>query len=246
MAKGVGFNRNVRLDWLNAAAGIYAEGANTAEARARLEAIVGQDIASAENRRKAVDILVNIWGKATAPREALRASAIALFQASSTGSDRICLHYGMALGYYSFFRETAAAIGALCRYEAAVTPAMIKQRLYSDRGQLGSLEKAVERVMFSMRNWGILAEVRRYAYSPASPISTTSEDLQCWLLACALWAHPAEEIPFTDLVRLPELFPFRFAVGVDNLRGQPWFGVQRQGIGWDMLRYIGFAEKRTP
>ena len=124
------------------------------------------------------------------------------------------------------------------RHEDRLTPAMIKQRLVSGRGQLGSLEKAVERILFSLRNWGMLDETdQRYAYAPkrqAFPSSST--DLEAWLLACVLRAHPAEELPFADLLRLPELCPFRFTLSVDHLRAHSRFIVQRQGAGWDMVR----------
>jgi len=39
-------------------------------------------------------------------------------------------------------------------------------------------------------------------------------------------------------VHLPELFPFRFTLTVDHLRAHPWFVVQRQGAGWDMVRVV--------
>ncbi len=51
-----------------------------------------------------------------------------------------------------------------------------------------------------------------------------------------LEVHPVEELPFSDLVRLPELFAFQFIVQVDDMRGSLQFEVQRQGLGWDMVR----------
>ena len=240
MDKGIGFNRNITLPWLDAAAAFCAETDDPIELRARLEPVVGQRIASAANLRKAIDILVNIWVKSAGIAPEFRDEAVAYFQATSVIGDRIWLHYGLTLLYYSFFREVAAAIGQLGRYEDRVTPAMVKQRLISSRGQLGSLEKAVERIMFSLRNWGLLVESdQRYAYAPqgqAFPASST--DLEAWLLACALRAHPADELPFADLLRLPELFPFRFTLTVDDLRAHPQFAVQRQGAGWDMVGLV--------
>ncbi len=56
----------------------------------------------------------------------------------------------------------------------------------------------------------------------------------------ALTAHPAEELPSSDLVRLPELFPFRFTLTVEDLRGSTRFAVHRQGLGWDM---VGLARR---
>ena len=44
-------------------------------------------------------------------------------------------------------------------------------------------------------------------------------------------------LPFPDLVRLPELFPFRIAVTVDSFRTNKLFSVQRQGA-WDMVGLV--------
>jgi len=117
---------------------------------------------------------------------------------------------------------------------------MVKARLIAERGRLGSLNRAVERVVASLRNWGVLTGTeRRGAYAPQrGALPASFADLEAWLLACALYAHPAAELPFADLLHLPELFPFRFTLTVDHLRARPWFGVQRQGAGWDMVRVV--------
>jgi hypothetical protein len=237
MDKGIGFNRNIYLAWLNAAAAFCADIDDPAEIRARLEPVVGQRISSAVNRRKAIDILINIWVKSAEIAPELHSQAVAYYQKSPVVGDRIWLHYGLTLLYYPFFREVTAAIGQIGRYEDHITPAMVKQRLISGRGQLGSLEKAVERIMFSIRNWSMLTETdRRYAYAPQrQAFSASGTDLEAWLLACALRAHPAQELPFADLLHLPELFPFRFTLTVDHLRAHPGFVVNRQGSGWDMV-----------
>ena len=70
-------------------------------------------------------------------------------------------------------------------------------------------------------------------------------------MACTLCVHPAQEMPFADLLRLPELYAFAYTLGVDVLREHRWFAVQRQGAGWDMVRYFcrtdetgGYDDKR--
>ena len=155
-------------------------------------------------------------------------------------ADRLWLHYGLTLVTYAFFRQCTVAIGQFSRYEDAVTNKMAKERLASERGHLGSLDRPAERVVASLRDWGVLGESdRRYAYAPRrQALSASSVDLEAWLLACALYAHPAEELPFADLLRLPEMFPFRFTLALDHLRKHSWFVVQRQGGGWDMVRAV--------
>jgi hypothetical protein len=237
--KNIGFNRNIRLAWLDAAAAFCGETDDSAEIRARLETVVGQDVASEVNRRKAIDILINIWVKTGEFAPALRQQAVEGFRETSIVGDRLWFHYGLTLVYYSFFREVAAAIGKVTRHGDAVTPSMVKQRLIAERGQLGSLEKAVERVMFSMRDWGLLGDAAvRYAYRPErQSLGASSMELESWLLASVLQAHPAEALVFGDLVRLPEFFAFRFTVTLDYLRRSRDFEVERQGTGWDMVRF---------
>ena len=240
MDKNIGFNRNIHRPWLDAAAAFYSETEDLTLVRTRLEAVVGQDIKSEVNRRKAIDILINIWGKSVDIAPALHREALSYFQAASAIEDRLWLHYGMTLLAYPFFRAVAAAVGQLGRREPAITPAMVKERLIAERGELGSLEKAVERVLFSLRNWDLMApSEQRYAYAPQiQALATGHQALELWLVACALCAHPAEELPFADLLRLPELFPFRLTVRVDDLRQHPDFALQRQGDGWDMVRLL--------
>ncbi|NNJ13540.1 hypothetical protein EKD04_024760 [Chloroflexales bacterium ZM16-3] len=121
----------------------------------------------------------------------------------------------------------------------------MKQRLIAEIGQLGGLDKAVDRIVSSLRDWGIFVDTgERYTYSPPSPrIVTDNAALQLWLLQVVLTAHPAEEISFADLIRLPELFPFHFTVTIDNLRQSPTFEVQRQGVSWDMVRLTDEHQK---
>ena len=58
------------------------------------------------------------------------------------------------------------------------------------------------------------------------------------MLVVALTMHPAEQVPFADLVRLPELFLFKFSIGEDQLWASIRFEIHRQGLGWDMVRLV--------
>lgn len=248
MDKNIGFNRNIRLVWLDATAALCGASDDPGEIRRRLNPIVGEEIASAVNRRKTIDILINIWVKTGDVAPPLRSEAVARFASGSVAADRHWLHYGLTLLYYPFVREAAAAIGQLARFGDPITPGLVKQRLVASRGQLGSLEKAVERVIFSLRDWGLLVgSEQRNAYQPGEPaLSADDVGLESWLLACILHAHPAHELPFADLVRLPELFPFRFSLGTDHLRRSTRFSVQRQGVAWDMVGLASTASNEIP
>ncbi len=239
--KNIGFRRNIYREWMDAAAAFCTETADTSELRAHLDPIVAVRISSQECRRIALDILINIWAKSSISHPTLRADAINLYAGTESATDRLWLHYGMTLLAYPFFRLGAITIGQLSRHTEIITPKEVKTRMVAELGQLGALEKATERIIFTLRNWGVLAETdQRYAYRPLRrTLGASSPALEEWMLAVALTVHPAEELPFDDLVRLPELFPFRFALGVDQIRKSERFEVHRQGAGWDMVRLIG-------
>ncbi len=237
MDKGIGFNRNIKLEWLDATAAFCAEIDEGAAVRGRLQPIIHSEI-SAENTRKIIDILLNIWFKSRYERPALWHAAIKTFQETTTLSDRIWLHYGMTMTAYPFFWQAVTTIGQLSRYEEMITTAVVKQALFAELGQLGSVDAAVSRVIFSLRDWGILAageQRNEYALEYRAFI-TGKPELERWLLLCALYAHTAEQIPFADLLHLPALFPFKFTVSVQDLRQAAGFDIERQGGGSDMVR----------
>jgi hypothetical protein len=237
MNKNIGFRRNIYREWMDAAAVFCLETSDLSEMRARLDTIVAVQVPSRENRRMALDILINIWAKSGISYPTLRADAVKLYAGSESATDRLWLHYGMTLATYPLFRLGTVTIGQLSRHTEIITPKEVKARMIAELGQLGALEKATERIIFTLRNWGILAETdRRYTYQPLRRVLDASTPaLEEWMLAAVLTAHPAEGLPFDDLVRLPELFPFRFTIGVDQLRRSKRFEVHRQGAGWDMV-----------
>lgn len=240
MDKNIGFRRNIYLSWMDAAAAFCAETDDLDQVRERLDPVVAEQVKSRENRQKALSILLHIWGTSAATHPTLQGEAINLYAQSVTQADRVWLHYGMTLLTYDFFRLGVLIIGQLSRYSDDLTPKEVKQKVVAEMGELGAIEKATERILFSLRNWGVLAESeRRNTYRPLRRQLTASNfPLEEWMLAVTLTAHPAQEIAFADLVRLPELFPFQFTIDVDHLRQSKLLAVHRQGISWDMVRLV--------
>ncbi len=233
--KGLGFIRNINLAWLDAAADARLRNADPQALREELDHYLKQEMDGAESRRKTIDVLLGIWHKTALIDQDLHAQALD-FLLRIPINEKVWLHYGLTLLYYPFFRQTAAVIGQFARTGEPVTRAAVKNRLAADLGHLGSLNRAAERIVASLVDWGILVHQKKgNLYLPQlQAAKSDNRELQCWLLACALSAHPSDQIPFTDLIRLPELFPFRFIVTLDHLRGYPKFNIHRQG-SWDMV-----------
>lgn len=236
MDKNVGFRRNIYLDWLHAVVVQRLETNDPATIRLALEPVVGETITNADNLRMAIDILINIWCKTNLKYPQLHAEALDL-AGQIPKKDWIWLHYGLTCLYYDFFRFGVATIGHMSRYSETITSKDIKKRVFAEFGQYGALDKGTERIVFSLRNWGLLRETAtRSVYEPVRHgLTTFSPKLEYWLLAGALTAHPAHSLTFADLTYLPELFPFQLTINVDDMRRNDHFEIQRQGMGWDMV-----------
>lgn len=106
----------------------------------------------------------------------------------------------------------------------------------AERGQLGSIGRAVGQVLLSLSNWGfLLAGGKRHTYiAQYKTFTTHSAALQAWLLACALYSSSNQEMAVHDLIGSPCLFPFQFTINANDLR-RLGFRVQRQGLNLDMV-----------
>ncbi len=240
MDKAIGFRRNIYLEWMDAAAAYVTAGDGATALRAHLDPIVAHKVASAENRGYALTILAKIWLYNGEHYPQLHAAALNLYAAAAAPDDRRWLHYGMALAAYPFFQQTVRTIGRQVLRKDIFTLAELKSAMIADRGHPGGVAIAAERVVFSLQDWGLLkAGKRKNILSPPSPrLATADLGLQAWLVAVALTVHSGEELPYLDLIRLPELYPFAFTLTLDDLRRHPWFAVQRQGVGLDMVRLV--------
>ena len=236
MDKGIGFSRTILLDWLDVTASMCVQKMEPLGIRQHLADTISGTVTGTDAQRKTIDVLSAIWVKTEKTAPSLRQEALALFPTLSTSEERLWLHYGMTLVCYPIFRKVTAAIGQISRTEEIITRKMIKDRIAGEYGHLGALDRSVERIIASLTNWGALAHTeQKQNYRIILHQLIASESLQSWLLTCALQAHPSDAIPFDDLVHLPELYPFSITLGVDSLRRDGRFEVQRQGGRLDMI-----------
>ena len=237
MDKDIGFNRNIKLDWLNATASFCAETDDPAEIRERLEVVLSQDRSGVEAIRKSIDILINIWHKNKEQYPSLVEFATKHYQETFNPSDRLWLHFGLTSLYYSIFRETASVIGKLSKRGSLIMNKEVIKQLISERGHLGSLERSAQRIVSSLRDWELLVDSdKSFAYKARyRELETDSLELQVWLLQCAFIGKGVEQIPYEDLIRLPELFPFNINIGLDYIRKHTPFSVYRAGGGINMI-----------
>ncbi|MCX6083044.1 MAG: hypothetical protein NTW32_26240 [Chloroflexi bacterium] len=237
MDKGIGFSRTITLDWLDVVASLCIQTIEPLEIRHHLAETISGTVHGLEAQRKTIDVLTAIWLKTEKSVPQIRQQALVIFPTLSSPQERMWLHFGMSLVCYPFFRKCAAGIGQVARTQELITRKLIKDKIAGDYGHLGALDRSVERIIASLTNWGTLANTdQKQQYKIQFHSFLASENLQSWLLTCALYAHPSEGLPYNDLLHLPELYPFNLTIGVDSLRRDARFEVQRQGGGLEMVR----------
>lgn len=235
MTAVVGFDRKIKLDWLDALADRVAQDQDASTLRTYLHEILATDHPGEVARGKTVTVLMRIWARVPEEHLAIRAEAIELLKSISS-KDRIWLHWGMCLLAYPIFLELSSSIGRLLKLQDEITWGQVHRRLESSWGERTTVKKAVPRLVRSFVDWHVLIDSEdNKVFTAAAPHSSRSQKLQVWLLKTSHVAQGKEQIEANELLTLPNLFPFKITVGKADIRGTNGFEVHRQGLDMDMV-----------
>lgn len=235
MRKVVGISQRVRLSWLDAVPMRIEKSTSGAELRSFLNSHLSEELPGPESRAKTSGIIMRIWCAIPLDRIPLRDRALELLP-RITSQERIFLHWGMAALAYPFFRDTAEVIGRLLALQDDFTTAQVQDRMLTSWGDRTTSSDAVQRLITTFVDWGILCSTKaRGHFVSSKKISTDNISLQLWLLEALLKASSSDEIEAQQLLRLPESYPFSISVGVHDLRKDENFTVHRQGLDMDMI-----------
>ncbi len=239
MNRIIGFDRKLRLDWLDNTIGLCQDGLEPSILAERLDSRLAGEIAGSEARRKTITVLLRVWANVPEEQRSLRNEALDL--ASRVRPDeRLWLHWGMSLLAYPFFRDVAATVGQLGRLQGVFSQAQIQRRMIEGWGQRTTLERAVQRLLRTFVEWQVLGDAgRRGSYNLTPAHQTDDGDLALWLTDCALRANEAEQVPLRELERLPYNFPFELTAFIGNLRRSERFETTRQGLDLEMVALAG-------
>lgn len=248
MKKIVGISQKIRRSWMDAVLDRLAQTDDDGELRAFLDEYLTADLPGKESRAKAAGIVLRIWSGEPVDRLDLRRRALELLP-RITGHERIWLHWGMAATAYPFFRDTAEVIGRLLALQEGFTTAQAQVRMLTAWGDRSTTKEAVQKLITSMVDWNILQSTKTNGHFLQSrKMAASVPDLQLWLLEALVRANAADEIEASQLLRLPESFPFTLNIGLADLRRCEAFLVHRQGLDMDMvaLRNVKMEQSTKP
>lgn len=226
MPRMVGFTRIIKLPWLNKTLELAGEGFDASQMRSELEDYLSFEIKSDTNRRKTREILLLPWTAEDDSLSMLRPQALEL--AKSHPYEELAIHWGMLITTFPMFADLVRLIGKMSEYQDELTSAQIKQKVLDEWGERSTVVKGSEKMLASLNAIGVVKRVKmgRYALAPAISID---DDLSTFLLQADMLINPSSYRTYSELLRLPEMFPFEMSLGKERLNESKRFAIGNFG-----------------
>jgi hypothetical protein len=242
MKTSIGYNRTVKLAWLEAVAGLAGNGKNEKEIYSALSEMLKDQLsknseAKRGSREKTITLLIKTWVRVPKNLEDFRQRALKLFRAHPT-SDHIILHWAMTFVTYPFCKTVAEVIGRSLKLQGSVTAAQVQRRVREMLGERETVSRSTRYVIRAMQDWGVFStKGRQGIYKPVPLIPVENLDLARLLCEALLRSNKNEPILVKALESNPALFPFDLArINLRQVLADARFEVSRHGINEDMVR----------
>ncbi len=239
----IGFDRKIRVGWLDATARLAAAGLSAANVRERLDDVLDGEVAGESPysaRGKTKTVLLRIWVTVPEATVPLRDEALELVGRDGT-PDLRPLHWGMCLATYPFFRDVATIAGRLLALQGTVALSMVSTRITERYGVRSSVLRASQRVVRSMVDWDVLDETKRRGVFCAGPTIEvpgtvlSRSRVAGWLIEAALLASGRQSMRLESLVRHPMLFPFQSSATARDAMGRQRLELYRESASEDVV-----------
>ena len=204
----IGFDRELKLEWLDAVASRAAAGEPPVRVWLddHLSDLLG-GTGKGGHRGKTVTVLTRIWANVPSECVEVRDRAVKLLNGGDA-TDRLGLHWSMAIAVYPFFAEVVGVIGRLLVLQGEVDRQAVVRRMLESWGDRPAVSRGSRAVWTSIIGWGVLAEgARRGRYTRLASRLTVSREVGAVMVdALALSGNlTRQSLPDADL---PALFPF--------------------------------------
>ena len=244
----VGFDRKIRLSWLDATADWAAQGLSAAAIRKRLDRLLDDQVAGKGGhsaRGKTVTVLMHLWVLVPEKLVPLRDDGLVLLS-ESVERRRMPVHWGMCLATYPFFRDVAATTGRLLALQGRAPLSQIVRRMTESWGVRSTVTRAVQRVVRSFVAWGVVVETgERGIFAPAPKIGVHDPAVGAWLLEAGIADTDCQQYPLHSLVASASLYPFDLRLSARDLKRRPRLELHHRLDGpvvtWRATRQILWA-----
>lgn len=207
MAKMVGYACNIRAAWMKYARQLLSEGLSQEAYKANLNEYLSFEIASPVRLRKSREILMRVWYYDDENITPMRQEALRLIERYPDYEVAI----GLCLIYlaYPVVADISKIIGKLLDYQDFFTNGVLKQKLYDEWGERGSLETTSRRVTLTLKDMGFVNVIARTKYYP-QVLEIKEESIAAFLVCTAMRIDGSSYYPFAAINNFSVLYPFRY------------------------------------
>lgn len=240
MRPSIGFDRDIKLEWLDAVATQVAAGHTTSEVRSSIHSMLGGILARGKPgaaMTKTTTVLLHIWSQVPDNAVGLR-DRIAPVISDLSPQERLAAHWSMCIASYPFFLDVAANAGRLMSLQGEVSLATLRRRLAERWGDRSLMPQATRKVIRSMVSWGILRDIKPGLYAHREGLLQVGTRASTFLVEALLVGSGQRSMPLMDIERHPTLFPFRTAASLSVLRAAKQFSVHRQGVDMEIVELV--------
>lgn len=225
----IGFDRALRLEWLDLAATIAIQRMDLSEARPQMRTQLEGQLEGDNALVKTVRVIQRIWFPEEADHRRLRDDAAAIIT-QVPERERVAVHWSLTLATYPFFVDCAAAVGRLLRLQPSFTGTQVKRRLVDQWGDRDIVDRARRHVLQTLVWWDALSLVSKsgvYVSRPSQPVT----DIRCerLLLHAVLLSTSGIEQTTTDVLRSPVIYPFELTHDAATIMSDDRFTVSTTG-----------------
>jgi len=214
MAKMVGYACSIRLSWLNKAVQMLEENFPETKYKEKMNEYLSFEIDSPTRLRKTREILMNVWYYSSKELDKTREEAIALLAKYPEYSAPI--QYCMLCLTYPVFADVCKIMGKLYEFQDEVTNPALKQKLYDEWGERGTLEATTRRITLTLKEMEILKNEVKTRYT-LHKIEITNNDILDFIITQGMKLDGSSYYSYTELSNLYILFPFEYQVSKEIL-----------------------------
>ena len=220
MAKMVGMNVVVKEGWTKKAIALLSENLTEEEYKAALNEHLSFEIDSAINLRKAREILMRVWYRDTEGVEKLQKEGRDL--AIKYPDHLAAINWCMTALVFPAFADIARLMGKMFEFQDEITTTQIKQKMFDEWGETGTLQTVVAKIIGTMREIGGIKS-EKTGRQEAAAIEVKDEEVVSFMIRVAMTLDGSSYYAFSSLTDFPFLFPFQYRVSKEMLMADDRF-----------------------
>ena len=223
----IGYNRTVRLRWLDQVVDLILAGQDEEKIYQILSDMLRDQLsvsstAKRGSREKTITLLIKTWLRVPGRLVAFRNEGLQLFK-SATKPDRLALHWGMTMAAYPFWRSVADATGRLFRLQGTASASQVQRRMKEVYGEREVVSRSARYVLRAFADWGVIQDIKpQGTYVVSETVRVDNPFPAAWLLEGAMYGGTTRSTDWKALLQSPALFPFQLQMVRSRSDGTLW------------------------